>query len=71
MLQDELNIICYDFVPQLLSLLQDPELCCEANLVLNWDHPLSAYVPPNGRLGEIHSGSVYRKMRDVCITDPT
>jgi hypothetical protein len=66
-----LNVICYDFVPQLLSILQDKEMMTSDNLVLDPMNPLAMYKPKNGRLGEALSGSVYQQMHDEYVTDPS
>jgi hypothetical protein len=55
-----LNVICYDFVPQLLSILQNQKLMSANNLVLDPNNPLAMYKPPDGRLCEALSGSAYR-----------
>jgi hypothetical protein len=68
---DTLDIIYYDFIPQILSLLQDKELMSAENLVLDSTNPLAKFVPQDGRLGEALSGSVYSKLYDLLITDPT
>jgi hypothetical protein len=57
-----MNVICYDFVPQLLSILQNPEMMSGTNLVLDPNNPLAMYKPHDGRLGEALSGSVYQDM---------
>jgi hypothetical protein len=55
-----MNVICYDFVPQLLSILQSKKMMKEGNnLVLDPNNPLATYKPPDNRLGEALSGSVY------------
>ena len=66
-----LNIICYDFVPQLLSILQNKKMLTSDNLVLDPMNPLAMYRPKTGRLGEALSGSVYQKMYDNYVTDPS
>ena len=68
---DKLDVICYDFVPQLLSILQDKEMMTLDNLVLDPMNPLAMYKPSNGRLGEALSGSVYQQMYDEYVTDPS
>jgi len=64
------DVICYDFVPQLLSLLQDQSLMTEDNLLLNPACPLAMYQPEDGRLGESLSGSMYRQLYTQLVTDP-
>jgi hypothetical protein len=56
---DTLDIICYDFVSQLLSLLHGKELMTSKDLVLNPDDPFSIYEPTGGWLGHAMSDSVY------------
>ena len=68
---DTLDVIYYEFVPQLLSMLQDKELMSADNLVLDSTNPLAKFVPQDGRLGEALSGSVYSKLYDELVTDPT
>jgi hypothetical protein len=36
-----MNVICYDFVPQLLSILQDPKMMAGNNLLLDKNNPLA------------------------------
>ena len=66
---DSLNIISYDFVLQLLSILQDKEMMSSDNLLLDSTNPLSMYKPKDGRLGDALSGSVYQKMYSEMVTD--
>ena len=56
--------IVYDFVPQLLSLLQNETLMSPENLVLDWNNPTVKYQPTNGMIGEANSGSVYQNLYD-------
>jgi hypothetical protein len=56
------DIICFDFVPALLSLLQDDSLMVMENLVINKDFPVSMFIPTDGKLGEANSGSRYREL---------
>ena len=67
----KLDVICYDFVPQLLSILQDKEMMTSDNLVLDPINPLAMYKPNNGRLGDALSGSVYQQMYAQLVTDPS
>lgn len=64
------DVIVYDFVPQFLSLLQDPSLMQGPNLNLDPANPFARYQSPDLVLGEMHSGSVYNKMYNTLITDP-
>ena len=56
------DVICFDFVPALLSLLQDESLMVTENLVINKDYPMSMYFPSDSKLGEANSGSRYREL---------
>ena len=66
---DRLDVICYDFVPQLLSILQNKEMMSSENLLLDSTNPLSMYKPKDGRLGDALSGSVYQKLYSEMVTD--
>jgi hypothetical protein len=68
---DTLDVICYDFVPQILSMLQDKEMMSPDNLVLDPTNPLAKFVPQDGRLGEALSGSIYSKLYDLLVKDAT
>ena len=57
-----LDIICFDFVPALLSLLQDESLMVTENLVINKDYPMLMYIPSDSKVGEANSGSCYREL---------
>ena len=63
------EVICYDFVPQLLSILQDPKLMSPNNLCMDPNNPCAMYYPSDGWLGECHSGSVYRELYTRHIHD--
>ena len=65
------NIIAFDFVPQLLRLLQDRSIMNDNNLAIDINNPLLKYKSPNGHLGEAMSGSVYQIAYDRYITDPS
>jgi hypothetical protein len=62
-----MNVICYDFVPQLHSILQNPEMMSGNNLVLDPNNPLAMYKPHDGRLGEALSGSMYQDMYHLLL----
>jgi hypothetical protein len=66
------DVICFDFVPQLLSLLQNRSIMTAENLAIDINDPLKPYFALKGSnvLGEALSGSVYRKAYDRLITDP-
>jgi hypothetical protein len=66
-----MDVICYDFVPQLLSILQNKEMMSANNLVLDPNNPLAMSQPHNIRLGEALSGSVYRDMYHCLVSNPS
>jgi hypothetical protein len=66
-----MDVIYYDFVPQILSLLQDKELMSATNLVLDPTNPLAMFLPDDGRLGEALSGSVYKTLYHELVKDPS
>ena len=66
-----MNVICYDFVPQLLSILQNKEMMAGNNLVLDPNNPLARYKPSDDRLGEALSGSVYQDMYSRLVSNPS
>jgi hypothetical protein len=61
------DVICFDFVPQLLSLLQNPTIMTAENLVIDIDNPLKPYASQGNILSEALSGSVYHKGRVPLI----
>ena len=65
------DVICFDFIPQLLSLLQNRSIMTAENLVIDVNDPLKPYTSPDNLLNEAISGSEYRKAYDRLITDPT
>ena len=66
-----MGVICYDFVPQLLSILQNKEMMSANNLVLDPNNPLAMYKPQNRRVGKALSGSVYQDMYQRLVLNPT
>jgi hypothetical protein len=66
-----LEVIVYDFVPQLRSLLQNRHIMKQDNLVLDVDNPLTMYRSPGNVLGEALSESVYESAYHRYITDPS
>ena len=64
------NVIVFDFVPQLLSLLQNPSRMIQENLVIDVTSPLKPCQSPGGMLGEALSGSVYSEAYARYITEP-
>ena len=65
------DVIAFDFVPQLLSLLQDRSIMTSENLVIDPINPLARYTTPNQVLGEAMSGTVYQEAYDRLITNPS
>jgi len=75
------NVVCFDFVPQLLFLLQNTSIMTAENLAIDIDDPLKKYQCQNNpldsnqsgefALDEALSGSVYQEAYDMYITDPT
>jgi Plavaka transposase len=57
---DHINVTRFDFTTQLKSLLDDPVLNRDENLVINTVDRFQKYSPPDGRLGECISGSWYK-----------
>ena len=49
------NVIAFDFVPQLLCLLQNPSVMTPENLAINFSDPLLRYENPGNVLGEAMS----------------
>jgi hypothetical protein len=66
-----MDVICYDFAPQLLLILQNKEMMSANNLVLDPNNPLAMYKPQNNRLGKALSGSVYQDMYQHLVSNPT
>jgi hypothetical protein len=56
---DSLKVTRFDFLTQFKSLLDDPVINRDENLVINATDRFHKYSPPNGRLGECLSGSWY------------
>ena len=55
-------VVCFDFVPQLLTLLQNRDIMIADNLAIDINKdPLKPSSSPNGTLDEALSGSVYRE----------
>ncbi len=65
------NVVCFDFVPQLLSLLQNSTIMTAENLVIDIDNPLKPYTSQGNILSESLSGSVYHKAYNQSIMEPT
>jgi hypothetical protein len=65
------HVIVYDFVPQLLSLLQNPAIMIQANLLIDVLKPLGMFDSPrDGPLGNMLSGSAYQQAYATFITNP-
>ena len=64
------EVISYDFVPQLLALLQNRDIMTEDNLLIDVQDPLKPYNSPYNYRGEAISGSVYKEAYKRLITDP-
>lgn len=67
------DVICFDFVAQILSLLQNRSIMTEENLAIDIHNPLKPYfeLKAGAVLGEAISGSVYRDAYKRLIRDPT
>ena len=65
------DVVCFDFVPQLLTLLQNRDIMIADNLAIDIKDPLKPYSSPNGTLDESLSGSVHREAYDRYITKPS
>ena len=62
------DVVCFDFAPALLSLLQDDNLMLPQNLVVNLDDPTSMYMPSDNKFGEANTGKRYRELFQELIT---
>ena len=65
------EIICFDFVPQLLMLMQNPRIMIPDNLLLDEKNPLEKFCCPSGCLCDAISGSVYSTAYDRMISHPS
>jgi hypothetical protein len=59
--EDTIKVTRFDFATQLKSLLDDPVLNRDENLVINPEDRFQQYTSPDGRLGECLSGSWYKR----------
>jgi hypothetical protein len=66
---DTIQVTRFDFMTQVKSLLDDPVLNRDENLVINPIDPFQKYYPPDGRLGECLSGSWYNHAWDEMEKD--
>ena len=64
------DVIVFDFVPQLLCLLQNPKLMTADNLLIDPKNPLLPYSSPNGEIGDSLPGHVYRDAYKRMISNP-
>jgi hypothetical protein len=64
------EVIVFDFVPQLLRLLQNPSVMTPENLAIDFNDPLLRHENPGNVLGEAMTGSVYRTAYEHFITNP-
>ena len=62
MISQWLEVIGFDFVTQLQTLLTDKELMHPSNLLLNPDYPFLEYHPPDSLVGSVQSGAHYREV---------
>ena len=69
--RDTLDFVAFDFVPQLLSMLQDKKVMQWDNLALDPHCPFAIPPPtPNCPISESHTGSVYQMLHKKHITNP-
>jgi hypothetical protein len=66
----KMPVVCFDFIPMLLSLFNDQDINQLDNLVINPDDPFGKYVSPDGRLDEINSGAFYNLAYENMCTKP-
>ena len=66
---DSIKVTRFDFTTQLRSLLDDPVLNRDENLVINPDDPFQRYRDPDGLLRECLSGSWYNHAWDEMEND--
>ena len=64
------DVITFDFVPQLLKLLQNRSIMTQDNLLIDVHNPLLPYSSPDGVRGEAVSGQVYQDAYRCLVTDP-
>ena len=66
---DTISVTRFDFTTQLRSLLDDPILNRDENLVINLEDRFQRYLSPDGLLGECLSGSWYKHAWDEMEKD--
>ena len=64
------DVITFDFVPQLLQLLQNRTIMTQENLLIDVQDPLRPYTSPEGVRGEALSGQVYQDAYQRLVTNP-
>jgi len=64
------KIVIFDFIPQLMSLLQNKALMTPDNLAIDFYDPLLPFQSNDGCLNEAISGSVYREAYSKYVKDP-
>ena len=67
--EDTIKVTRFDFTTQLRSLLDDPVLNRDENLVINTEDRFQKYISPDGRLSECLSGSWYNHAWDEMVND--
>ena len=55
-----IDVVHYDFVPQILCLLQDPKIMIQENLLIDVNNPCKMYQSKDGLIGDALSGQTYR-----------
>ena len=55
------DIVSFDFVSQLLRIVQNPELMTQNNLLLDIDNPTIMYTSPDNIISDALSGSAYKE----------
>ena len=66
-----IDVISFDFVPQLLSLLQNRSIMTQENVLIDFGDPFAPYTSPNNCLEEAVSGNVYKDAYKRLVTDPS
>ena len=66
----EADVVVFDVKDMLASLFNSPELNHYNNLVVNSTDWFAKYVPDDGLIGEVNSGSWYGTAYNNCINDP-
>jgi hypothetical protein len=70
-LPETVNVLRFDFRQQLQELLSSDIFHDMNNLVVDPSDPFGFYKPPDGRIGELHSGDWYRRTYKAMIKDPS